>query len=107
MTAVATSVVSLFERLCDDAVAVTFDVPADLQDLFAFRAGQYLTLRLHHGGTEERRSYSICAPAGALPKVGVRRVDGGLFSEWLVDRVAPGDAIEVAPPAGSDAWRPP
>ena len=89
------------ERLCDDAVAVTFDVPADLQDVFAFRPGQYLTLRLQHDGTEERRSYSICAPAGALPKVGVRRVDGGLFSEWLVDRVTPGDAIDVAPPAGS------
>jgi ring-1,2-phenylacetyl-CoA epoxidase subunit PaaE len=89
------------ERLCEDAVAVTFDVPAHLQDVFAFRPGQYLTLRMFHDGREERRSYSICAPAGALPKVGVRRVDGGLFSEWLVDRVAPGDAIEVAPPAGS------
>ncbi|OLT03958.1 phenylacetic acid degradation protein [Pseudonocardia sp. CNS-004] len=89
------------ERLCDDAVAVTFDVPADLEEVFAFRPGQYLTLRLHRDGAEERRSYSICAAAGALPKVGVRRVDGGLFSEWLVDRVAPGEAIEVAPPAGS------
>jgi ring-1,2-phenylacetyl-CoA epoxidase subunit PaaE len=89
------------ERLCDDAVAVTFDVPPHLQEVFAFRPGQYLTLRRYRDGQEERRSYSICAPAGALPKVGVRRVDGGLFSEWLVDRVAPGDAIEVAPPAGS------
>jgi ring-1,2-phenylacetyl-CoA epoxidase subunit PaaE len=89
------------ERLCDDAVAVTFDVPPHLQDVFAFRPGQYLTLRLRRDGTDERRSYSICAAAGALPKVGVRRVDGGLFSEWLVDRVAPGDGIEVAPPAGS------
>ncbi|WP_219414515.1 1,2-phenylacetyl-CoA epoxidase subunit PaaE [Pseudonocardia nigra] len=89
------------ERLCDDAVAVTFDVPADLQDVFAFRPGQYLTLRQVTAEGEERRSYSICAPAGALPKVGVRRVDTGLFSEWLVDRVASGDEVEVAPPAGS------
>jgi ring-1,2-phenylacetyl-CoA epoxidase subunit PaaE len=89
------------ERLCDDAVAVTFDVPEDLRAVFTFRPGQYLTLRLFDGGREERRSYSICAPAGALPRVGVRRVDTGLFSEWLVDRAAPGDEIEVAPPAGS------
>ena len=34
------------ERLTDDAVAVTFDVPDALGDDFAFRAGQYLTLRL-------------------------------------------------------------
>jgi ring-1,2-phenylacetyl-CoA epoxidase subunit PaaE len=89
------------ERLCDDAVAVSFDVPPHLQDAFAFRPGQYLTLRLFADGREERRSYSICAPAGSRPKIGVRRVDTGLFSEWLVDRLRRGDEIEVSPPSGS------
>jgi ring-1,2-phenylacetyl-CoA epoxidase subunit PaaE len=95
------------ERLCADAVAVTFDVPDHLRETFAFRPGQYLTLRQfvddREGGgrREERRSYSVCAPAGAPPRVGVRRVDTGLFSEWLVDRLAPGDEVEVAPPSGS------
>jgi ring-1,2-phenylacetyl-CoA epoxidase subunit PaaE len=89
------------ERLCEDAVGVTFDVPEHLREDFAFRPGQYLTLRQFVDGREERRSYSICSPAGARPKVGVRRVDTGLFSEWLVDRAEPGDEIEVAPPAGS------
>ena len=88
------------ERLCDDAVAVTFAVPDDLRDEYAFRPGQYLTLRLNVDGAEERRSYSICAPAGAAPRVGVRRVDDGLFSEWLVDRLAAGDTVEVGPPSG-------
>jgi ring-1,2-phenylacetyl-CoA epoxidase subunit PaaE len=89
------------ERLCEDAVAVTFAVPDELRESFTFRPGQYLTLRQHTPDGEERRSYSICAPAGAPPRVGVRRVDGGLFSEWLVDRLTEGDEIEVAPPAGS------
>ncbi len=89
------------ERLCDDAVAVTFTVPDDLRDEFAFRPGQYLTLRTRRDGVEERRSYSICAPAGAPPRVGVRRVPGGLFSEWLVDRLAAGEEIEVAAPSGT------
>jgi ring-1,2-phenylacetyl-CoA epoxidase subunit PaaE len=89
------------EQLCSDAVAVTFDVPDDLRAEFAFRPGQYLTLRQHTAAGEERRSYSICAPAGSPPRVGVRRVDGGLFSEWLVERLQPGDEIEVGPPAGS------
>lgn len=87
-------------RLCDDAVAVTFDVPDGLAEQFRFRAGQYLTLRRYRDGVEERRSYSICAPEGAPPRIGVRRVDTGLFSEWLVDRVAPGDEIEVGTPSG-------
>jgi ring-1,2-phenylacetyl-CoA epoxidase subunit PaaE len=90
------------ERLCEDAVAVTFEVPDALRERYAFRPGQYLTLRQYTAdGTEERRSYSICAPIGAAPRVGVRRVDTGLFSEWLVDRVKPGDEIEVGPPSGS------
>jgi ring-1,2-phenylacetyl-CoA epoxidase subunit PaaE len=89
------------ERLCADAVAVTFDVSLELQQIYRYRPGQYLTLRLWADGREERRSYSICAPAGRLPKIGVRRVDTGLFSEWLVDRLQPGDEVEVAPPSGS------
>lgn len=89
------------DRLCDDAVAVTFDVPEALRDAFAFRPGQYLTLRRTVEGIEERRSYSICSPVGTAPRVGVRRVDTGIFSEWLVDRLAAGDEIEVGPPSGS------
>ncbi|OJY48203.1 MAG: phenylacetic acid degradation protein [Pseudonocardia sp. 73-21] len=93
--------VASVERLCDDAVAVTFDVPESLKQAYAFSPGQYLTLRTVTDDGEERRSYSICAPSGAAPRVGVRRVAGGLFSEWLVDRLEAGDEIEVGPPAGS------
>lgn len=93
--------VGAVERLCEDAVAVSLEVPEQLRAAYAFRPGQYLTLRLLNDGREERRSYSICAPAGAAPRIGVRRVDTGLFSEWLVDRLAAGDEVEVAPPAGA------
>ena len=92
--------VARVDRLCADAVAVTFDVPPHLTDTFAFRPGQYLTLRQDVDGTEERRSYSICAPAGAAPRIGVRRVENGLFSARIVDRLAPGDTLEVLPPLG-------
>lgn len=88
-------------RLTDDAVAVTFDVPDDLRDVFAFDAGQSLTLRRVVDGAEHRRTYSICAPVGAPPRIGVREVPGGLFSSWLVHQVRPGDRVEVQPPAGS------
>ncbi|WP_329050987.1 phenylacetate-CoA oxygenase/reductase subunit PaaK [Amycolatopsis sp. NBC_01488] len=88
-------------RLCDDAVAVTFDVPASLAAEYAFKPGQSLTLRRSVDGRDERRSYSICAAAGAAPRVGVRLVPDGLFSSWLVNEVRPGDTIEVATPTGS------
>ena len=87
--------------LCADAVAVTFDVPAALAGRYAFRAGQSLTLRRRLDGRDERRSYSICAPEGARPRIGVREVPGWLFSAWLVHGVRPGDEIDVGPPTGS------
>jgi ring-1,2-phenylacetyl-CoA epoxidase subunit PaaE len=92
--------VAKVDRLCDDAVAVTFDVPAGLTAEFAFLAGQYLTLRRVVAGVEQRRSYSICAPAGAAPRIGVRLVADGMFSSWLVHQVRPGDVIDVLPPLG-------
>jgi ring-1,2-phenylacetyl-CoA epoxidase subunit PaaE len=92
--------VARVDRLCTDAVAVTFTVPAHLADDFAFRPGQYLTLRQEVEGAEERRSYSICAAAGDAPRIGVRRVENGLFSARIVDHLEPGDTLEVLPPQG-------
>jgi ring-1,2-phenylacetyl-CoA epoxidase subunit PaaE len=89
------------DRLTDDAVAVTFDVPEELTDDYRFRPGQALTLRRVDGERDERRSYSICAPAGDAPRVGVREIPGGFFSSYLVHEVQPGDQIEVLPPSGT------
>jgi ring-1,2-phenylacetyl-CoA epoxidase subunit PaaE len=89
------------ERLCEDAVAVSFDVPAELRAAYDFEAGQSLTLRRVVDGEDHRRDYSICAPAGEQPRVGVRLIPGGRFSEWLVQEVRPGDRIEVQTPRGS------
>jgi len=93
--------VAAIERLCDDAVAVTFEVPGDLAELYDFRAGQSLTVRRPADPDDERRSYSICAPAGARPRIGVREVPGGIVSGWLVRDLRVGDAVEVAPPSGT------
>ncbi|GAA4484042.1 phenylacetate-CoA oxygenase/reductase subunit PaaK [Rhodococcus olei] len=89
------------ETLCDDAVAVTFEVPDDLTDEFDFGPGQSLTLRRTVDGVEHRRTYSICAPAGDAPRVGVRLVSDGLFSTWLVRQVRRGDRIDVQGPSGT------
>jgi ring-1,2-phenylacetyl-CoA epoxidase subunit PaaE len=85
------------DRLTDDAVAITFDVPPRLRTRFAFAPGQWLTVRRG----EERRSYSICAARGEAPRIGVREVPGGAVSPWLVRDLRAGDVIEVLPPTGS------
>ncbi|QKZ24557.1 1,2-phenylacetyl-CoA epoxidase subunit PaaE [Streptomyces chartreusis] len=88
------------QRLCGDAAAIGFEIPEELVEEFAFTPGQSLTLRREVDGRDERRSYSICSPAGSRPRIGVRVVPGGLFSSWLVNEVGPGDTIEVMAPAG-------
>src|ERR1044072_2675800 len=95
-----TLTVARVERLCDDAAAITFDVPDDLAGAFGFEAGQSLTLRRTIDGHEQRRTYSICAPVGSRPRIGVREIPDGLFSSWLVHDVRPGDQIEVQTPSG-------
>jgi len=93
--------VSRVDRLTDDSAAVTFEVPEELREEFDFAAGQSLTLRRMVDGREERRNYSICAPAGHAPRIGVREVPDGLFSRWLVREVGPGTEVDVQPPTGS------
>lgn len=96
-----TLTVARVEPLTDDSAAITFDVPADLAGEYDFAPGQSLTLRRTIDGREERRTYSICAPAGAAPRIGVREIPDGLFSRWLVREVRPGDEVDVQVPSGS------
>lgn len=75
-----------------DARTYVLDAP------FRYRAGQFLTLRAC--GT--LRSYSMSSSPdtdGELTTT-VKRVPGGLVSNWLHDNLAPGDLIEVTRPAG-------
>jgi ring-1,2-phenylacetyl-CoA epoxidase subunit PaaE len=84
-----------------EAVIVSFDVPQDLRPVFGFTQGQYLTLRKEIDGQDLRRSYSICAGVddGEL-RVGVRKVRGGQFSNWINEQLKPGDTISVMAPQG-------
>ena len=84
-----------------EAVVVAFDVPTELREVFSFTQGQYLTLRTEIAGTDLRRSYSICAGVddGEL-RVGVRKVKGGVFSNWINEHLRPGHMISVMAPQG-------
>jgi ring-1,2-phenylacetyl-CoA epoxidase subunit PaaE len=96
-----TLTVASVQSLCDDAVAVRFEVPEELRAAYDFEAGQSLTLRRVIEGQEHRRDYSICARVGEPPRVGVRLIPDGRFSQWLVHEVRPGDRIEVQTPRGN------
>jgi ring-1,2-phenylacetyl-CoA epoxidase subunit PaaE len=94
--------VASVERLTDDAVAVTFDIPPELREEFRFQAGQHVSIRSPVVGDEVRRNYSICAPAtsGRL-RIGVKRIPDGVFSSYVAERLRPGDVLDIMTPTGS------
>jgi ferredoxin-NADP reductase len=66
------------------------------------RAGAYVTLHLRIAGQSIRRSYSVSsAPrADGLICITVKRVPGGLVSNWLADHLRPGTLLELSAPDG-------
>ena len=87
------------------SVAVALSVPNDLLDSFDFQPGQYLTLRSKIDGADVRRSYSICCTHSHLQKnhelvVGIRPMEGGVFSNWAATQLKAGDTLAVMPPDG-------
>jgi ring-1,2-phenylacetyl-CoA epoxidase subunit PaaE len=93
--------VTAVDRVADDAVCVTVEIPAALRDEFAHHAGQYVTVRRTIDGREERRTYSIVtAPGAEALKLGVRLQMRGRMSGELASRLRPGDLLDVATPMG-------
>lgn len=85
-----------------EANSIRFDVPPELRETFRFKAGQHLTLKAEIGGEEVRRNYSLCtAPQEQDWMVTVKRIAGGLFSNWVGDQLKAGDVLDVMPPHGS------
>ena len=94
--------VACVERLTDDAVAVTLDVPPELREEFRFQAGQHVSIRSPVAGDDVRRNYSICAPATSGPlRIGVKRIPDGVFSSYVAERLRPGDVLDIMTPTGS------
>ena len=72
--------------------------PVDGRPLPDHPAGMALTVRL----PEALRSYSLSAPSAAGGyRISVKRLEGGIASGHLHDRVVAGDVIEVGAPRGS------
>ncbi len=85
-----------------NSVVLTLQAPKEDATAFQFIQGQYLTFRKEFEGEEIRRSYSICSPVGADElKVGIKKIDGGLFSTWANDELKSGDILNAMPPMGS------
>ncbi|MEA5153671.1 1,2-phenylacetyl-CoA epoxidase subunit PaaE [Raineyella sp.] len=94
--------VAQVRRLTDNAVEVSFAVPAELADCYNYLPGQYVALRATIDGKDVRRSYSLCSePIRGEIRVGIKKDLGGVFSTWANETLQPGDRLEVMNPQGT------
>lgn len=86
----------------DDAVSFQLEIPDEWTSQFSYQAGQFVTLFLNVNGQEISRSYSLCTSPhyDKAFQITVKRVSGGLGSNYLLDKVQAGDTLDVTPPQG-------
>ncbi|MEZ4809874.1 MAG: ferredoxin--NADP reductase [Allomuricauda sp.] len=93
--------IAAVDRLTPNAVALTFEVPENLKNTFAYKAGQYITLKHLLNGQELRRAYSVSsAPSSGKLTVGIKKMPKGNFSVHANENLKVGDTLEVMPPEG-------
>ena len=96
------TVVELTQETSD---AVTIHLEAPGRQPIASAPGQFLTLILPCGpdGKKERRAYSLSSTPSEAPRlsVTVKRVTGGLVSNYLLDTVRVGQQLEAMAPLGN------
>ena len=95
------------KRETDKSISISFNLPENLEASFAFKAGQYITLKTVIDGHEVRRDYSLCvSPKSGELKVAVKEVNDGTFSAYANNTLKVGDTLEVAPPKGRFIFEP-
>ncbi|MFC4053465.1 2Fe-2S iron-sulfur cluster-binding protein [Actinomadura syzygii] len=102
MTTLKARVVDVVHETADARSLVLEPAEGD-RDRFSYRPGQFLTVRVPAGDGWAARCYSLCSSplTDDRLKVTVKRVDGGLGSNWICDNVTAGDVLEVLRPAGT------
>src|SRR3954449_1168514 len=84
-----------------DASSFIFEVPAQFAEKYVYQAGQFLTFRVEVAGVSYLRSYSMSSAVGEELQVTVKRVPGGVVSNWMNDTLRAGDEIEATVPTGA------
>ena len=95
--------VSHIKRLTEAAVAVSFDIPEELKQVFAYLPGQYITIRLNINGQTVNRAYSLCSSPHSDNSltIGVKQTEHGLVSTYINKYLQVGDSVELMPPNGN------
>jgi 3-ketosteroid 9alpha-monooxygenase subunit B len=87
-----------------EACSLVFEVPPELAAEFAYKPGQFLTLRVPvDPAASVARCYSLCSSplTGDRLTVTVKQTPDGYASRWIAQNVTAGTVLDVLPPAGA------
>ena len=91
-------------RETGDACSLVLDMPPPLAETFAYRPGQFVTVRIpsdRTGSVARCYSLSSCPQTGDRPAITVKRTAGGYASNWILDHITAGAVLDLLPPAGT------
>lgn len=84
-----------------DSVSISFDLPGQQNEAFRYHPGQYVFMKMMIDEVEYMRPYSISSsPFDKDLTVTVKRLRGGVVSNYINDRILKGDKLEILPPKG-------
>lgn len=96
---VAQCFVNAVERIAADVMRLELELAEGFW--LTFRPGQFINVKVP--GTDAVRSYSMATTAADLPRIEllIRLLPGGVMSDWLENRAAVDDVVEIEGPFGS------
>ena len=90
-------------RIDETHDAATFEFKTLNNDLFDYKAGQFLTFEVEIEGTKEYRAYSLSSSPQKpeIAAVTIKRVAGGKVSNFFLDNIKMGSTLNAMKPAGN------
>jgi len=88
--------------LTPDSASFRMDIPDDKKELFKYKPGQYIGIRVVINNIEYRREYSLCSSPDVNEPLtfAAKYINSGIVSKYLVKDLKEGDMIEILPPQG-------
>ncbi len=86
----------------EDAVSVVFN-KGGIFNKVKYKAGQFLTVKIPIKGKIEKRAYSFSSSpvTDKFLRITVKKVQQGLVSNYICDKLKKGEKVEIDKPAGS------
>ncbi|MEG2078280.1 MULTISPECIES: ferredoxin--NADP reductase [Chryseobacterium] len=96
-------VIKEISKATPKAYSLVFYIPSEMRKSFVFKSGQYITIKHSIDDKEIRRCYSISSVPSKTDtfEIIVKCVQGGVFSQYVEQKLKIGDTLEIAEPEGN------